>query len=519
MTPTPSANRRHRPPVRDDGADTGRLPAGLTVFAAVAAALGFHWDIAWHTMFIRDAFLTASHATILCALGLGFVAAEIRRRRSPSDSLLAANRVSPGAFLALISSFTTVAALYFDNWWHTLFGFDVTLWSPPHLLLSLGFLLILVGGVAELVEQKTDPRAVAAIAGLLFGIATLLVFEFELGFAHRDLHWEHLALGAFMGCAFALAAGASRLLWAGTIAAVAALGFRLVGLALNGLVDVALPTPPIGILPAGIVFDLARRWCAGPRIHLRPMVPQTLAWFAMFAGTGVWRALVGRTWWTPAVLPLGLILGLIGTIAGTFIGRYLASFTLGAGSFVAQQTTERSTRWPARPSRRQLLSAVAASLVATALIGVTGLAVLGDTKGVYIQAELTQTETEIRLDVPGAIARDWVTIIGGVPTDAQSAHWLGSLTWENGVFVGPRPDENLDWLGLWYVGDNRAWVSTGSPDTTGTVIFEKDAFREPGRPISPTDVAVSYALILALVTLPIGFIVLARIQMWAEVTT
>ena len=46
---------------------------------------------------------------------------------------------TPGFHLAAWGIALTVLAAPIDDLWHRLFGLDVTLWSPPHLLGLLGF--------------------------------------------------------------------------------------------------------------------------------------------------------------------------------------------------------------------------------------------------------------------------------------------------------------------------------------------------------------------------------------------
>ena len=79
--------------------------------------------------------------------------------------------------------------LWFDNWWHELFGLDVTLWSPPHLLLVLGFVDALLGGIIDLAQQRFPAVGLALISGSLFGILTIVNFEFDIGYPHFAIRW------------------------------------------------------------------------------------------------------------------------------------------------------------------------------------------------------------------------------------------------------------------------------------------------------------------------------------------
>ncbi len=127
--------------------------AGLwTLLAAHLVALwGLSWDIRWHLLIGRDSFWIAPHIMTysgVAAIGLVsfgvFVWTGIRGFHAAGvlDVLrhLGAT-ASRGYHLAALAIMLTVLAAPLDELWHRLFGLDVTIWSPPHLLGLLGGIL------------------------------------------------------------------------------------------------------------------------------------------------------------------------------------------------------------------------------------------------------------------------------------------------------------------------------------------------------------------------------------------
>src|SRR5438132_12141507 len=66
-------------------------------------------------------------------------------------------RASQGWRLAAVGMALTILAAPIDDLWHRLFGIDVTVWSPPHLLGLAGAHLNLLG--AMLVAVELWPRS------------------------------------------------------------------------------------------------------------------------------------------------------------------------------------------------------------------------------------------------------------------------------------------------------------------------------------------------------------------------
>jgi hypothetical protein len=163
--------------------------AGLwTLFAAhVLAAWGTQWDIQWHMRIGRDSFWIPPHVmtyggvTLMVAASFGVLLWTTLRGggERPADTLRVVGLVgSRGYHVAAWGIALTVLAAPIDDLWHRLFGLDVTLWSPPHLL-------GLVGGVVNAaacwwIAVESYPagsrarRAALIVAGtLVYGVVAL----------------------------------------------------------------------------------------------------------------------------------------------------------------------------------------------------------------------------------------------------------------------------------------------------------------------------------------------------------
>ncbi len=133
-----------------------------------------------------------------------------------------------------------------DDVWHRLFGQDVTLWGPTHLMLIGGAAMTLVGIAVLSVEgmrattaddgtpgaepaHTKMPRAVALTGGLMLGLSTFQA-EFDFGVPQFQLIFQPLMLMVAAGVGLVLAR-----MYAGPGAALGAAGFFILlrgGLAL-----------------------------------------------------------------------------------------------------------------------------------------------------------------------------------------------------------------------------------------------------------------------------------------------
>lgn len=169
------------PRTEADLAARARRLAGVPFLIGVLASfVGLAWDVQWHTDVGPDTFFTAPHLVFYSGVaisGLTCLAVvllttwEARRGRlAPTDDsipvLRGRFRGPAGYVIGGVGAAAFLSYGLADQWWHGLYGFDVTLVSPPHvgLILSIGVTM-----VGCLIAFAADARRAIARGGSLLG--------------------------------------------------------------------------------------------------------------------------------------------------------------------------------------------------------------------------------------------------------------------------------------------------------------------------------------------------------------
>src|ERR1043165_5993780 len=128
-----------------------RVRVPWSVWTAVASVtcilVGGYWHISWHMTIGRDTFWTPAHLAIqlggiiagTCG-GYLIFATSFGRLSSDAAVRVWGFRGPLGAFAAAWGAAAMVISAPFDNWWHTAYGLDVKILSPPHMVLTIGIL-------------------------------------------------------------------------------------------------------------------------------------------------------------------------------------------------------------------------------------------------------------------------------------------------------------------------------------------------------------------------------------------
>src|SRR3954454_1801569 len=254
------------------------LPSVLATSSLIVALLGMYWDISLHIDNGRDPGPLAHPAhylTIFALFGIfsaGFLAMAIPKERPcPTALRLYDGWYAPlgGIVLAACGGFALVG-FPLDDVWHRLFGQDVTLWGPTHLMLIGGASLSLVA-IGILLAEGTRAHSIlhgeeqtgrvspwltlrrASLAGgFLIGLSTFQA-EFDFGVPQFDFLFQPLliALAASIGLV-------SARLWGVPGAALGAVAFFVivrgfVSLMVAGVWGEALPHFPLYIAEALLV--------------------------------------------------------------------------------------------------------------------------------------------------------------------------------------------------------------------------------------------------------------------------
>ncbi len=171
-----------------------RLTLSLVLLlGSVISFFALSWDIQWHTFIGRDRTLTPPHVLMLSGIALAGLAAlasvitesvwarrnlQMKTRLTPFAGLFAAPL---GTYIAGYAALNSAAGFPLDQYWHTLYGIDVTIWAPFHIMVIAGLALIAFGvaySFASLINMATSLQAVrtkrVATIGLLVAFATSL---------------------------------------------------------------------------------------------------------------------------------------------------------------------------------------------------------------------------------------------------------------------------------------------------------------------------------------------------------
>jgi hypothetical protein len=196
----------------------------LAVFSGI---LGAHWDISWHRSIGRDTFWSPPHMAIylkgvLAGITFGsLILATTFARRPRTDVVSIWGFRGPlGAFIGAWGGVAMLTSAPFDNWWHDAYGLDVKIVSPPHVLLIVGGLAVILGTLVLIQSLLNRARDAAADARQLYlpffivaglALANMLVFQMEWIapiLQHSAAMYRALAVSIpVMLCAFSVASG------------------------------------------------------------------------------------------------------------------------------------------------------------------------------------------------------------------------------------------------------------------------------------------------------------------------
>jgi hypothetical protein len=263
------------------------------LFGSTSIIAGLIWDICWHRTIGRDTFWSPPHLAIYLGglvAGLASAAAIFGgtlRRAAENGVRVWGFRGPLGAFFCAWGAGAMLTSAPFDDWWHSAYGLDVAILSPPHMVLALGIMLIQVGAMITAVSHQNRSESAEAgedrgrrrlrarylyAAGLLLTGGSVFIYEktIRVLMHHSGFYQVSAVLFPFL----LVAAGrASRLRWAATWTALVYSAVMLAQLWLFPLfpaqprlgpvrnpVDhfVPLQFPMLLVVPA-LALDLVRR--------------------------------------------------------------------------------------------------------------------------------------------------------------------------------------------------------------------------------------------------------------------
>jgi multisubunit Na+/H+ antiporter MnhB subunit len=220
---------------------TRRLGAYFLVLAVACLPLGLLWDISWHISIGRDTFWAPAHIVIqlggiIPALMFASQAANITLRGTAEERAASVRfcgaRAPFGVWVTLWGALAMLTSAPFDDWWHNTYGLDVKIASPPHALLGLGMFAVALGVFLFLLSWQncanSNERKVAAwlftlACGLIVTLVSVSATEFTRpNRQHTSKFYQ--VISCIYPFLLVIAARASKLCWAATIAAAIYMG-------------------------------------------------------------------------------------------------------------------------------------------------------------------------------------------------------------------------------------------------------------------------------------------------------
>ncbi|MCV7381778.1 hypothetical protein BST11_22050 [Mycobacterium alsense] len=401
------------------------LPVLVFTTSIICALFGFIWDVSWHIGNGRDAGPLANPAHYFIIIGLfgifvgGMLAVVLPYDKpGPAAVRITQNWHAPvGGVLMAGCGLYAMIGFPLDDIWHRIFGQDVTLWGPTHLMMigGAGFSLFAVLMLEREGESQQPIEAAQgafitflrylSFGGMFIGLSVYQI-EYDFGVEQFRLVLQPMMIAA----AAALAAVAARV----TLGPGAAIVAALFAIALRGAVAVlvgpVLGAPinwfPLYLGPA-LVVEL---------VALTPLLKRPIAFGAVsglaVATVGLWLeslwigAVYHYPWpvkmWGEALamaVPVAVLTGICGALFGmVLIGRRL-------------------------PGRRIGISLVALTVV------VIGGAVAN---GLHIVVPRQESATITLTDQPGPADRRMVTADVQLAPDfvSDNPEWLTILSWQ-----------------------------------------------------------------------------------------
>lgn len=407
------------------------LPLAMFLATILTALLGFIWDVSLHIGNGRDEGPLANPAHYFILAGLfflftaGMAAIVLPLDEKPGAAAVRITRTwyAPvGGILLAGAGLYALIGFPLDDVWHRIFGQDVTLWGPTHLMLIGGAGLSLVGVLLLEFEgrhNRPDPdrpetrrmwllRAFA-FGGLLIGLSVFQV-EYDFGVAQFRLVLQPMLIVA--AATISLVAARLTLGPCGTLVVVgfAAVVRAVVAVLVGGpIIDAPRNVFPL-YLGIAVVVEL---------LALLPVARRPVLWGA---GCGLVAATVGlwleSRWvaamfvdpWPASMWPELLAMAVPAGIAGGVVGGLFA-------------TVLRGEPLP-RPAVRRALMTGAVVVVAAATANGLMIEVPADARAAV----------ELR-DAPGHGGRAVYADIRISPAGLVSPdpEWIQILAWQGGV--------------------------------------------------------------------------------------
>jgi hypothetical protein len=420
------------------------LPGEIASVSLIVALLGMYWDISLHIDQGRDPGPLANPAHYMILFGLfgvfvaGFLAIIMGDQRGGSSMIQRAStwKIPVGGIMLFACASFSLLGFPLDDGWHRIFGQDVTLWGPTHLMLFGGAGATLVGRASLLVEGRRVARRersadgnsapgaarrrlmnlqiAGLMGGFLIGMSTFQG-EFDFGVPQFQLVFQPMLIAWAAGIALVTAR-----IWGGRWSALVAVAFFI---AIRGIVSIfvgpimgeATPHFPLYIVEALLVEGIA--YLMSTRKPIRFGVACGLAIGTVgFAFEWLWSHIWMPLPWPSPLMPEGLIWAIVAGVSGGLLGALIGS-ALG------------SDRKPF--PRRGVMPALAVGFILIFGMVGYGLHVNNNGNGASARFQLRNIDGG-----PGRYVQAHITLAPRTAADQQK--WLTVTAWQGGGLVVDR---------------------------------------------------------------------------------
>ena len=336
------------------------VPSMLLSVSLLVAVLGMYWDISLHIDNGRDPGPLANPAHYLILVGLygvlvaGVFSMVMSGTERPTKTAIHIGGewwIPVGGLMMTACGAFALAGFPLDDMWHRLFGQDVTLWGPTHLMLIGGASLATLGGMVLMGEAITaigrDPereatpwvyhvRRALLVGSFLVALSTFQA-EFDFGVPQfREVYQPILIM---------LAAGVGLVtcrLFAGRGGALMAVGGYII---IRGFLTIMVgvvwgevtPHFPLYIVEA-LVVEAAffRAGGRSPVVNgaIAGALIGTIGLAAEWGWTHVWMPIP----WNSSLLPEAAIAGIITAVAAGALGGFIGGALVGkSGALISRE--------------------------------------------------------------------------------------------------------------------------------------------------------------------------------------
>jgi hypothetical protein len=405
------------------------LPGTILMGALLIAVFGMYWDISLHIDQGRDPGPLANPAHYFILAGLfGVLLAGVIGIALPNGPTRTSFRLAPGvhapigALMIAICGASSLLAFPLDDIWHRIFGQDVTLWGPTHLMLIGGASLSVLGAWALYSEGDEERKAAGrplprwararelVIAGSFMVALSTVQAEFDFGVPQFALALQPTLI--MLAAGIGLVTARVRIGPGGALAALA------VYVAIRGTLTILVgplfgeivPHFPPYLAEALLVEGVALAYLRGEPAAERPITFGAQAGLAIgtvgLAAEWAWSHVWVVNPWPSSLFPEAAITGLIAAIAGGVIG-----------GFVGRALTPAVVRRERIPRAALAVAGVAAVGAVAFLIPVNAGPGVRATFDLNVQnaSDGRVATGTFRLDPPNA---------------AQDAYWFNVTSWQ-----------------------------------------------------------------------------------------